>query len=592
MATAHFQQMAFQPQHNASNQCVDPSEMDNWVDFGSLTSPTPSSNAKGKMPAVSAHSAMTSPTSTAIPLDADDQTPVAPAHDYGRFKQQTGLPTGSIESLRALNENQHVFANFNSGIDEFSFGNFDGMGSQNGFGSMTGDMGLDSSMPAFFYPNDSQTDDFVDPTAIQTQEEAQANIRYYPGMHQQAAQMRAQQAAAQRQQMLAAQKQREQSESQQRRKASPVDAHAEETIARVVNQIRQNSMMHASMSPEGQGMMPTMIKKHKDDDDMDEDERLLNSEEGKKLSSKERRQLRNKVSARAFRSRRKEYISQLEGEVQQKVNEAAELKLQNRALMEENARFRSLSEKLLAHAAFRPFLEELSRDPEMASSFAAVVNNSVPASQSQSATPQPQIKKDPNPYENFNGAQFSQNTQHVGMTLVPEPQVDFSQLSWGINNMGLQQQNSFQPQVFAVTSIPEEPVDISVLSGKYAAEEEAVEETFESAKADLPAEIETPAKDMPAEVEEKAVEPTVETADFDAEDPAFTLFASSAPASAEPTLDDAMTLLSHLPTEKPSHFEMVSSNESAEMSTVFDKSCARLDAACRRLDSLFSSFGL
>lgn len=38
---------------------------------------------------------------------------------------------------------------------------------------------------------------------------------------------------------------------------------------------------------------------------MDEDEKLLNSEEGKKLPSKERRQLRNKVSARHFRSRRK-----------------------------------------------------------------------------------------------------------------------------------------------------------------------------------------------------------------------------------------------------------------------------------------------
>jgi hypothetical protein len=43
----------------------------------------------------------------------------------------------------------------------------------------------------------------------------------------------------------------------------------------------------------------------KEEDEMDEDERLLASEEGKKLSSKERRQLRNKVSARAFRSRRK-----------------------------------------------------------------------------------------------------------------------------------------------------------------------------------------------------------------------------------------------------------------------------------------------
>jgi len=51
--------------------------------------------------------------------------------------------------------------------------------------------------------------------------------------------------------------------------------------------------------PSGRG------KNKKDEEDMDEDERLLASEEGKKLSSKERRQLRNKVSARAFRSRRK-----------------------------------------------------------------------------------------------------------------------------------------------------------------------------------------------------------------------------------------------------------------------------------------------
>lgn len=63
-------------------------------------------------------------------------------------------------------------------------------------------------------------------------------------------------------------------------------------------------MMHGdSMSPDD--MLPHIMRSKKDEDDMDEDERLLNSEEGKKLSSKERRQLRNKVSARAFRSRRK-----------------------------------------------------------------------------------------------------------------------------------------------------------------------------------------------------------------------------------------------------------------------------------------------
>jgi hypothetical protein len=52
-------------------------------------------------------------------------------------------------------------------------------------------------------------------------------------------------------------------------------------------------------------ILPHIARMKKEEEDMDEDERLLASEEGKKLSSKERRQLRNKVSARAFRSRRK-----------------------------------------------------------------------------------------------------------------------------------------------------------------------------------------------------------------------------------------------------------------------------------------------
>ncbi|KAJ8101582.1 hypothetical protein POJ06DRAFT_251897 [Lipomyces tetrasporus] len=70
----------------------------------------------------------------------------------------------------------------------------------------------------------------------------------------------------------------------------------------------------------------------------DEDERLLASEEGKKLSSKERRQLRNKVSARHFRLRRKEYITHLEQLVAQKSTEAHGLKSENDRLMLENKR--------------------------------------------------------------------------------------------------------------------------------------------------------------------------------------------------------------------------------------------------------------
>lgn len=77
-------------------------------------------------------------------------------------------------------------------------------------------------------------------------------------------------------------------------------------ITRVVAQIRADSQnASTSMQDNNQGLLPHIIRAKKDEEDMDEDERLLASEEGKKLSSKERRQLRNKVSARAFRSRRK-----------------------------------------------------------------------------------------------------------------------------------------------------------------------------------------------------------------------------------------------------------------------------------------------
>lgn len=54
-------------------------------------------------------------------------------------------------------------------------------------------------------------------------------------------------------------------------------------------------------------------KRHKKElSEMDQDERLLASVEAKKLTSRQRRQIRNRVSARQFRLRRKEYISHLE----------------------------------------------------------------------------------------------------------------------------------------------------------------------------------------------------------------------------------------------------------------------------------------
>ena len=293
------------------NQCLDP-DSDSLFDFSQLPSPTPPTISRQ---ASDAASAITSPANTV--LDGEDlQTPAKPSHEYERFKQQTGLPTGSIAGINPSYSSAYSMYS-STGIDEMSLmGDATMAGGWNSGIAM--DMDMSMSQPAFFYPSNgaSQSSDFVDPSAI-TQEQAQ-NVRVWPGMHQQQAQQAAMaKAQAQAQQQRAAQlaqQQRQQQSQQQSRQhhsrnmsSSPLsDARTEETIARVVNQIRQQSQNSALANASNQGdMLPHIIRAKKDEEDMDEDERLLASEEGKKLSSKERRQLRNKVSARAFRSRRK-----------------------------------------------------------------------------------------------------------------------------------------------------------------------------------------------------------------------------------------------------------------------------------------------
>jgi len=116
-------------------------------------------------------------------------------------------------------------------------------------------------------------------------------------MHQQAAMAKAQAQAQQQQRQRAQAKQ-----AQRPKSAQPSDPIVEQKISQLLNSMRNK----ASMEDGSQGLPHHNIPRlKKDEEDMDEDERLLASEEGKKLSSKERRQLRNKVSARAFRSRRK-----------------------------------------------------------------------------------------------------------------------------------------------------------------------------------------------------------------------------------------------------------------------------------------------
>jgi len=323
------------------------------------------------------------------------------------------------------------------------------------------------SLSTMFYPS-SSSGQFVNPTALVGQEDSPTDAaparRMYPGMHtQQAAQAKAQQ--AQRQQEMARQQQQRQIPGQKplptHPKSQQKDPHVEESISRLLHQMRQNSVASAGDDDASTptATLPNITRLKKEEDEMDEDERLLASEEGKKLSSKERRQLRNKVSARAFRSRRKEYIGQLEGEVAAKVQEANDLRAQNRQLMEENTRLTDLTRMLLSSQAFSGFLNELSQNGMPAPTPATTT----PAVASQ---PQPQpTKKDVNPHQATRQAQNQQTT--VGMTMVPESTIDFSLLdSIPTNNWNTSfGMNSYQ--VCAVTEVPEGPaIDINLLSGK------------------------------------------------------------------------------------------------------------------------------
>lgn len=319
--------MSYTPFSN--NACGEP-DIDSWLDFSAIGSPSinnnnnssgNSSTTLSQPPPSASASTMTSPSTTILPLDQQDdlQTPAKPSHEYERFKQQTGLPSNSVPGLQSLGgSHSQVFSNSGIGFDDNSL--MSGTWGSNSGLDMNMDMDFSgpSTVDSFFFTQEStQSDDFVDPSDIQ-QEEPQTR-RYFPGVHQQRAALAQQQQQQQQRQQQFLQMQKRQraleQQQQQRRRSQPAsgrrpgshqptDAHAEETIARVVNQIRKSSQASQDrLSPSGG--LPHVSRSRKDEEDMDEDERLLASEEGKKLSSKERRQLRNKVSARAFRSRRK-----------------------------------------------------------------------------------------------------------------------------------------------------------------------------------------------------------------------------------------------------------------------------------------------
>ncbi|KAK3396924.1 hypothetical protein B0T20DRAFT_414798 [Sordaria brevicollis] len=87
--------------------------------------------------------------------------------------------------------------------------------------------------------------------------------------------------------------------------------------------------------------------KHRDEDDLDEDERVLKGEEAKGMTSAQRRQLRNKVSARNFRARKKDYINDLEEKCKEQHRTILQLEANMRAQIQDNENCKALIVELL-----------------------------------------------------------------------------------------------------------------------------------------------------------------------------------------------------------------------------------------------------
>ncbi|KAM3460335.1 hypothetical protein BBAD15_g8325 [Beauveria bassiana D1-5] len=480
---------------NEFDALLDLSEFD-----ANYQSPSLSPNMGAKPTFASPISDMTTPS---VSSNTTSQAMTGPSHNYDMYRQQTGFVPGALTNTMAVNQTNNTgyqdfgrldyLTSFSPDNDVFDFNTSP---SQPTLPTSELDLDFDASTTDQFFT--------VNPSNIEQhrhQQQASATSspgRLWPGCHTQAAAV-AKAQARQRQMM-------QQTQSQKARGKAPQvnDPIVEQKITQLLNNMRQKP---ASASGDSQSGSLSMPRSKKSEEDMDEDERLLASEEGKKLTSKERRQLRNKVSARAFRSRRKEYISQLESERDHKDDEVTSLRQSNRALMEENKRLSDLTRMLLSSPSFSNFLDHLS-------------TNSAPIPQVPiKVEPQPeqeqaQIPKDANPYGN-------QSQQQIGMAMIPEQSMDYSMLALDGYN--------FQPTVFVVDTpeIPA-PIDVSLLSGKTCT---IVESFTEEQKVDVPV-IERP-------VQTENIEPSYVTPVDDKfeSDPEFALFhAQSSPPAAESTV--------------------------------------------------------
>ena len=312
------------PEPTGPSNCVDSLDITQYINPESMSLPSPSISPK--LSSIESSTIATPTTSSQrFVTQPAEQTFSGPSHQYEQYKQQSSLPVGAVANTFALIEAEH----YPYGQDSYNMitptDGFLGMNMADDFidfgtAPNQADVDMDFSSSSQRMPVLSST--YINPAAVGGQEaspkpQPQSNssqpMRAWPGMHQQAAmQAKAQaeaqaEAQAQRQQQQMRQQSVPRSHTPSHTRQGNSDPHVEESIARLLDGMRRSSVSSSRTGDHdgSDGHYSHSARIKKDEEDMDEDERLLASEEGKKLSSKERRQLRNKVSARAFRSRRK-----------------------------------------------------------------------------------------------------------------------------------------------------------------------------------------------------------------------------------------------------------------------------------------------
>lgn len=302
------------------------SGQNNNVDLDALLDLTeydglPSYQSPSLSPSTSSKPTFASPVTAAVTtpsIPSTTQSLTGPSHNYDMYRQQTGFVPGAIANTMAVNQSTNTGYQDFSSLDYLSnlspqddLFDFNTSPSQNTLGGSDIDMEFESPAESqqFFTVNPSNIEQdsssLPSPPVLATQPN---NVgRLWPGAHSQAALAKAQAQQRQQQQLIQQQQAQRQQQPKARSKGpQPSDPLVEQKITQLLNSMRAKPSMGDAGDDSPMG---SISRSRKEDEEMDEDERLLASEEGKKLSSKERRQLRNKVSARAFRSRRKGKIT-------------------------------------------------------------------------------------------------------------------------------------------------------------------------------------------------------------------------------------------------------------------------------------------